>query len=257
MSVGLPDAGPDAPLLGMVIGEIAHYRSWIAWVPILAPLFATALVFRRVHAFSLGILGGVVGLAAVSVVSMFGWVEEPTTLLLGMGVGVALGIAVGISIDDAKRRDSRWVRDRSVVAIAPAITLGVVGLIVGGFIPALLQGSPPDMDPDVLVAAALGGGIGWCAGAVIGWQRAGEAVRPSVTQRRSLYAMAFTFAFLGIVVAIVIRNGAGGPSFDSVRDDDPRLRSAAALVCVDTALSVATVRAVAKRRQPQLGLRSG
>ena len=186
--------------------------------------------------------------------SIFNWVEEPTTLLLGMGGGIALGIAVGIGIAHAKRRDSRWVRDGSVVAIGPAMTLGVIGLIVGSFIPALLQGSPPDMDPDLLVAAALGGGIGWCAGAVIGWQRAGDATLPSVAQRRFLYAMAFTFALLGIVVAIVIRNG---PSFDGVRADDPRLRSAVALVCVDTALSVATVLAVAKRREPQLGLRPG
>ena len=241
----------------MVVAEIAHYRSWIAWVPILAPLFATALVFRRVPAVSLGVLGGLVGLAAVSVASIFGWVEEPTTLLLGMGGGVALGIAVGIGVDHAKRRDPRWVRDSSVLTIGPAITLGVIGLIVGSFIPALLQESPPDMDPDLLVAAALGGGIGWCAGAVIGWQRAGDATLPSVAQRRSLYAMAVSFALLGTVVAFVIRNGPGGPSFDGVRDDDPRLRSAAALVCVDTALSVATVLAVAKRRKPQLGLRPG
>ena len=131
----------------MVVAEIAHYRSWIAWVPIVAPLVATALVFRRVPAFSLGILGGLVGLAGVSALSIFGWVEEPTTLLLGMGAGVALGIAVGIGIDHAKRRDPRWVRDSSVVTIGTAITLGVIGLIVGSFFPALLQGSRPVPTP--------------------------------------------------------------------------------------------------------------
>jgi hypothetical protein len=217
------------------------------WVVMLAPLLATALVFRRVPTVSLGIVGVLLGLAWVSMFAYVGREEDPLGML-GMVLGFG-GIVVGAGIGHIKRRDPTWVRDGSVATIGLAMSLGFVGLLLGGFIPALLQQSTPDMDVDVIVAAALGGGVGWCVGARVAWVRTRDAILPGVAQRWSLYVMALTIAILGTVVSLGVRSGVGGPSFDGVSRHDAGLPIAAAVVLVDTALAVVTVLAAAMRRR--------
>ena len=207
---------------------------------LLASLITTALVFRRVPAFTLAIVGGLIGLAAAVAVPLINASSWPASLLLVPG-GIIVGAVRGCVIAVTKRTAPMWVRDASTGMIGPAIALGTIGLVLGGF------AGGADMSPDVLVSAAIGGGVGWSMGAAIGWERTRDVPAPGTAQRWFLGLLAVTVAILGALIATTVGRGLGGPSFDGVSPRDPGFAIAAAVLAFDTGLAVLTIVAVIYR----------
>jgi hypothetical protein len=194
-----------------MIAEFANYRSWIAWVPIVG-LLAVPLLFRRVLAVSLAAVGALIGLA----------------------IGAA--------------RSGPEPRDASVIVVGSAIGAGVVGTLIGGFGPALLAGAPPDLNVTVLATVAVGGGVGWATGASIGWRRARTAPAPGAVQRGVLVVAAVSIAIFGAVIVATIQGHRFGPSIDEMtRAERDSLPLIAAVYCIDVAIAVSTLVAVAAR----------
>ncbi len=218
----------------------------IGWALLLAWLIAMALVFRRVPAFSLAIVGGLVGLAAAVALSLVNVSSGPASLLLVPG-GIIVGAFVGWVIAILKVGAPTWVRDASTGTIGPAIFLGSIGLVIGGFAPSLIRESRPDMNPDLLVAAAIAGGAGWSTGAAIGWMRTRDVPPPGTAQRWFLGVLAATIALFGAMIATTLARGLGGPSFDEISPRDPGFAKAAAVAALDTGLAVLTIVAVIYR----------
>ena len=232
-----------------MIAEFANHHSWIAWVPIVSPFVAGALVFRRMPTVPLAILGGLAGLALGACAPLIGIRDDWVMVQLCLSIaGSVVGGVWGSSIGARLRRRGPRDPDGSLVTIALAVGLGLAGLLAGALAPAMLQGRAPDMDIDVIVSSALGGGLGWCLGSAIGWHRSRERARPTTAQRRLLVVMAGTIALLGIAIGTQISAARFGPSIDEIRWDDPRLPPTAMLVYLDTAVAAFTLLALAQRR---------
>ena len=243
----LPEPAAGWFSVAVVVGEFAHYQGWIAWVPVVAPLLAIAAVFRRVPALSVGIAGGLVGLAITAAAFVVDDRLGQWLMIEGPLIGIGLGVVVGAAIGHATSRNSGMVRDGSLLTVGLAMAFGSLGLIIGGFTPAIVHGAPPDMDIDVIVAATIGGSIGWILGAVIGWVRTADASPPREGQRWVLHLMALTIAFFGFVIGASITSARFGPMIDEIEPGDPRLAPTAAIVYAATALAVLTLVAVAER----------
>lgn len=63
-------------------------------------------------------------------------------------------------------------RSRAFVTAISAGLCGVVGLSLGGYGVDLVQLQRPDFEYGTLLTAAIVGGLGWCAGAVVAWRLA-------------------------------------------------------------------------------------
>jgi hypothetical protein len=126
--------------------------------------------------------------------------------------------------------------------------LGLLGALVGGFAPSVLARQPPDLDVAVILLVALGGGLRWSIGAVIGGWSARSAPPPGRTQRWILGVAAAGIALMGAAIVAAIQQRSFGPSIDEMsRWDRQHLSFTAALYCVDTAIVVLTLVAVAVR----------
>jgi MFS family permease len=230
-----------------MIAEFANYRSWIAWVPIVL-LLAMPVLFRRVPVISLAMVGAFVGFVAISLTMPLGSYAEQlgANVALGLLGGAALGAILGAAV-------GRWRRltpplDASVKVVGYAVGFGLIGALVAGFAPSVLAWQPPDLDVAVILLVAVGGGLGWSIGAVIGWWSARSAPPPGRTQRWILGAAAAGIASLGADVVASIQQRSFGPSIDEMsRWDRQHLALTAALYCVDTAIVVLTLVAVAVR----------
>ena len=229
-----------------MIAEFASYRSWIAWVPLVAML-AIPLLFRRVLVVSCALVGAFVGLVVIIATMPLGSDAEQlgANTAAGLGGGAAVGASVGLVLG-VFRRGSR-PRDASVIVVGWALGLGVLGALIGGFGPSLFGGSP-DLSVFVLGTVAVGGGIGWGLGAAIGWRLARGAPSPERLQRWILAVAAVSIALFGAGIVATIQSHAFGPSIDEMtRAERNSLPLIAALYCIDVALAVSTLAAVATR----------
>ena len=229
-----------------MIAELANYRSWIAWVPFVA-LLAIPLLFRHVLAVSLAMAGAFVGFVLISASMPLGSSAEDLGANVAAGLlgGAALGGILGAAL--AARRHEPY--DASVTVVGYAIGLGLLGVAVGGLGPSVLTGASPDLSVALLLTIAVGGGLGWSLGAVIGWRATPDAPSPGRAQRWILGVAAASVALFGAVVAASIQARAFGPSIDGLsRWDRHQLPLVAALYCIDTVLVVLTLVAVAVRR---------
>jgi hypothetical protein len=229
-----------------MIAEFANYRSWIAWVPIVA-LLAIPLLFRRVLVVSCASVGTFIGFVAIVATMPLGSDAEQlgANAAAGLAGGAAVGALVGLVLGLFRRGSQP--RDASVIVVGWALGLGVLGALVGGFGPSLFGGSP-DLSVPVLGTIAVGGGIGWAVGAAIGWRMARDAPSPGRFQRWILAVAAVAIALFGAGIIATIQSHAFGPSIDEMtRSERNSLPLIAALYCVDVALAVSTLIAVAAR----------
>ena len=229
-----------------MIAEFASYRSWIAWVPVVS-LLAIPLLLRRVAAASLAMVGAFLGFLLVLSAPPFGGNADlfGPNIVVGVVGGAVVGALLGAI--GGRHRDA-GPRDASETIVGWALGLGLVGLVVGGFAPGVLEGTPPDLTVSVLLAVAVGGGLGWSVGATIGWRRARSAPPPGQLQRWILISAAASVALFGACIVALIQARDFGPPIDSMtRQQVRQLPLIAALYCVDTAIAVMTLGAVAVR----------
>jgi hypothetical protein len=230
-----------------MVAEFANYRSWIAWVPIVS-LLAMPLLFRRVPVISLAMVGAFVGFVAISLTMPLGSNAEQLGANVAFGLlgGAALGAILGAAI--GRRRRMTTPRDASVKVVGYAVGLGLMGALVGGFAPSVLARQPPDLDVAVILLVAVGGGLGWSIGAVIGWWSGRSAPPPGRTQRWVLVVAAAGIALMGAAIVDSIQQRSFGPSIDGMsRWERQHLALTAALYCLDTTIAVLTLVAVAVR----------
>ena len=138
--------------------------------------------------------------------------------------------------------------------VAIAIVWGIIGTVVGLAITLWRQGDPLG-DPEfpaifmnaiwAFCGAALGGGIGWLLGAVVGWR----AVRSESPPQPDAGSWPIRILALGFVVtgAVVVRAIPSGPP-DLLSYQAAPLR---ALVILDTTLAVVTLLVVSLRSPAQ------
>jgi hypothetical protein len=229
-----------------MIAEFASYRSWIAWVPIVAML-AIPLLLWRVLPLGLAILGAFVGFVLTLLEPPLGRDAEQfgPNLAVGLVGGAIVGAVVGGLIRILRPPDRP--RDASAAVVGWAVGLGVIGALVGGFAPNFRGGSP-DLNVEVLGSVAVGGGVGWSVGAIVGRWFARSAPPPGAGQRWLLAIGAAGIAIIGAGIVVSIPAHAFGPSIDEVsRFDRQQLPFIAALYCIDTTIAVLTLVAVAVR----------
>ena len=230
-----------------MIAEFANYKSWIAWVPIVS-LLAIPLLFRRVLVVSLAIVGAFVGFVVTSISPPLGRDAEQlgANIAVGLLAGAAFGALPGAVLDAQRRGAGR--RDASVTVVGCALGLGLLGALVGGFAPGILAGQPPDLNVDVLLTIAVGGGFGWSVGAAIGWRAARSKPPPGRAQRWILAVAAASIAVFGAAIVASIQQRSFGPSIeDMTRLERHRLPLIAAIYCIDTTIAVLTLVAIAVR----------
>jgi hypothetical protein len=176
----------------LMIAEFANYRSWIDWVPIVG-LLAIPILFRRVLAVSLALVGAFVGFVVISLTMPLGSDAEQlgANVAAGLAGGAVVGALVGAGLSALRPRSQP--QDASVIVVGCSMGAGVLGALVGGFGPSLLGGSP-DLEVAVLALIAVGGGIGWALGAAIGWRLARSAPSPGPVQRWILAVSAVSIA---------------------------------------------------------------
>jgi hypothetical protein len=230
-----------------VIAEFLEYRSWIGWVPIFA-LLAIPILLWRVLPLGLALLGAFVGLLAVFVAPPLGRDAEQfgPNLALGLVVGAVVGAVWGALF--RVFRPSEHPRDAPATVVGWAVGLGVIGATFGGFVPGLRGGGAPDFNVEVLRTVAIGGGIGWSLGAIIGWWFGRSAPVPETWQRWWLAIGAAGIALFGAGIVASIPAHEFGPSIDEMsRWDRQQLPVIAAMYCIDTTIAVVTLVAVAVR----------
>jgi hypothetical protein len=229
-----------------MVAEFANYRSWIDWVPFVG-LLAIPILFRRVLAVSLALVGAFVGFVAISLTMPLGSDAEQlgANVAAGLAGGAVVGALVGAGLGALRPRSQP--RDASVIVVGCAMGAGVLGALVGGFGPSLFGGSP-DLEVAVLALIAVGGGIGWALGAAVGWRLARSAPSAERLQRWILGVAAVSIALLGASIVAGIQAREFGPSIDWMsRAERDSLPLVAALYCIDVALAVSTLAAVAAR----------
>lgn len=235
----------DGQLLGM-IAEFANYQSWIAWVPIVG-LLAVPLALRRVLPLALALVGSFVGFVAVSIAPPLGRNAEQLGAEIAIGLigGAAAGALMGLLIQAFRRSRPR---DSSTIVFAWAIALAILGEVIAGFVPFLFDGAP-DLEVGTLLSIAVGGGLGWIAGTMLGWRCARTAPPPDGFQRSLLVVAAIAIALMGWMIVLAILNRSFGPSIDSMtRHERHQLPLVAALYGLDTAIAALTLLVLAVRR---------
>jgi hypothetical protein len=229
-----------------MIAEFANYRSWIAWVPMVA-LLVIPILFRHVLAVSLAMVGAFAGFVAIMITMPLGSDADQlgANTALGLVGGAVVGALLGAIIDALRRR--ALPRDASVIVVGCAMGGGILGALIGGFGPSLFGGRP-DVEVPVLGTIAVGGGIGWAIGTAAGWRLARTAPPPERFQRWILAVAAVSIAVFGAGIVATIQSRAFGPPIDQMtRMERDSLPLIAALYCIDSALAVSTVIAVAAR----------
>ncbi|MGZ5290089.1 MAG: hypothetical protein ACXWE5_11455 [Actinomycetota bacterium] len=110
----------------------------------------------------------------------------------------------------------------------------------------------------IILAVAVGGGLGWALAAVVGWVSSRGAPAPSTGQRWIVAIAAMSIVPLGAGVVMSIQARAFGPSIDELsRWDRSLLPFAEAAFAIDTALAVVTLIAVALRTKEGAGAQQG
>jgi hypothetical protein len=240
-----------------VVEELLDWQDYVAWIVLIAPTVAFSLVFWRVKAVRYAIVGTMAGLIVVSLTLPLGGNAEAFGLTIGIGLvgGALFGAVIGGVLDPSEGRPRR---DASVRTVGPAMLGGIVGALIGGFAPAILDASAPDLTVSIILAVAVGGGLGWALAAVVGWVSSRGAPAPSTRQRWIVAIAAASIVPLGVGLVMSIEARAFGPSIDELsRSDRSLLPLAEAAFAIDTALAVLTLIAVAFRTNEGAGAQQG
>ena len=240
-----------------MIQQLLDWQDYVGWIVLIAPTVAFSLVFWRVKAVRYAIVGTMAGLIVVSLTMPFGGSAETFGLTIGFGLvgGALFGALIGALLDPS---EGRTPRDASVRTVGPAMLGGIVGALIGGFAPAILDSSAPDLNVSIILAVAVGGGLGWALAAVVGWVSSRGAPAPSTRQRWIVAVAAVSIVPWGIGIVMSIEARSFGPSIDELsRSDRSLLPLAEAAFAIDTALAVVTLIAVALRTKEGAGAQQG
>ena len=180
-----------------MVEELLDWQDYVAWIVLIAPTVAFSLVFWRVKAVRYAIVGTMAGLIVVLPDDALG--EERrgarrSTSGSASWEARCSGRVIGGLLDPSEGRPPR---DASVRTVGPAMLGGIVGALIGGFAPAILDASAPDLTVSIILAVAVGGGLGWALAAVVGWVSSRGAPAPSTGQRWIIAIAAASIVPLG------------------------------------------------------------
>lgn len=140
-------------------------------------------------------------------------------------------------------------RSRAFVTGVSASLCGLAGLLLGGYGIDLVRLQRPDFHYGTMLAAAVVGGLGWCAGAVLTWHLARARPPASRADVVLLGLGAVAVLWLGVSTAQSVRYGNFGPMIDNEGSlDEPLLPVISVAYLVDgVVVAITLVGLVASR----------
>ena len=140
-------------------------------------------------------------------------------------------------------------RSRAFLTAVNASLCGLVGLLLGGYGVDLVRLHRPDFEYGTLLAAAMIGGLGWCAGAVVTWRLASPRPPPSRADVVLFVLGAAVVLWLGVPIARSLRYAANlGPMIDEGSLDEPLLPAISVAYLVDVMVVAVTLVGLAASR---------
>jgi hypothetical protein len=140
-------------------------------------------------------------------------------------------------------------RSRPFVTAVNASLCGLVGLLLGGYGIDLVRLQRPDFRYGTMLAAAIVGGLGWCAGAAVTWFVA--SARPPASRADVVLFLlgALAVLWLGVQVARSVRYGNFGPMIDQEGSpNEPLLPVISGAYLVDAIVAAITLVGLAASR---------
>lgn len=148
-------------------------------------------------------------------------------------------------------------RSRAFVIAISASLCGLAGLLLGGYGVDLVLLRRPDFEYGTLPAAAIVGGLGWCAGAVVAWRRASDRPQASRADVALLVLGAVVVLWFGVPITRSFRYAANlGPMIDEGSLDEPLLRVISVAYHVDVIVVAITLVGLAASRLVAVGRRT-
>jgi hypothetical protein len=138
---------------------------------------------------------------------------------------------------------------RAFITAVNASLCGLVGLLLGGYGIDLVRLQRPDFHYGTMLAAAIVGGLGWCAGAVVTWRLARP--RPPTSRADVVLFLLGGVAvlWLGVQAARSVRSGNFGPMIDNEGSlDEPLLPVISMAYLVDAIVAAMTLVALGASR---------
>jgi hypothetical protein len=140
-------------------------------------------------------------------------------------------------------------RSRAFITAVNASLCGLAGLVLGGYGVDLVRLQRPDFHYGTMLAAAIVGGLGWCAGAVVTWCLASPRPAPSRADVVLLVLGALAVLWLGIQIARSVRYGNFGPMIDQEGSpNEPLLPVISGAYLVDAIVAAITLVGLAASR---------
>jgi len=134
---------------------------------------------------------------------------------------------------------------------------GLVGLLLGGYGVDLVRLQRPDFEYGTLITAAIVGGLGWCAGAVVAWRLASDRPQASRADVALLVLGAVVVLWFGVPIARSLRYAANlGPMIDDGSLDEPLLPVISVAAHVDVIVVPITLAGLAASRLVAAGRRT-
>jgi hypothetical protein len=148
-------------------------------------------------------------------------------------------------------------RSRAFVTAISAGLCGLVGLLLGGYGVDLVRLRRPDFEYGTLLAAAIVGGLGWCAGAVVAWRLASARPPASRADVVLLVLGAVVVLWFGVPITRSLRYAANlGPMIDEGSLDEPLLPVISMAYYVDVIVVAITLVGLAASRLVAVGRRT-
>lgn len=148
-------------------------------------------------------------------------------------------------------------RSRAFVTAVNASLCGFLGLLLGGYGVDLFRLQRPDFEYETLLAAAIVGGLGWCAGAVVTWRLASARPRASRADVLLFVIGAAAVVWFGLPMARSLRYAANlGPMIDEGSLDEPLLPAISVAYLVDVMVVAITLVGLAASRMALAGRRT-
>lgn len=148
-------------------------------------------------------------------------------------------------------------RSRPFVTAVNASLCGLVGVLLGGYGIDLVRLQRPDFEYGTLLAAAIVGGLGWCAGGVVTWRLASTRPRASRADVVLFVLGAGVVMWFGLPMARSLRYAANlGPMIDEGSLDEPLLPAIGVAYLVDVMVVALTLVGLAASRMAPAGRRT-